>query len=1085
MKPKKLILAILLVFVAGLFRDSAIAAERPTTLTINNVAPSFTSGPSDGPSSGTLPTNAGNLVTITARAHDNNADDYYLAVCKTQYVKAGNNATPSCCTDAGLGTCTNSEKWAISATAVASDSEATVTYTTSSGNIESNDWYAFVCDNNASGLCSASSQGTGDDGSPFKVNHAPSFDNVTIGPTCGSSDPVPPGNYSSGGGGPLWSLDSNFNSGGIVTTTVSITLGDTAKSVAIQSDGKIVAVGHSHNFYNNADSFALARYTTTGALDPTFGTEGIVTTSIGNGNSFAYSVAIQSDGKIVVAGMAYDVNWVPEFAIVRYDTYGALDTTFDSDGMVTTAVSSYGSSANSVKIQADGKIVVVGDSVNGSTYNNELTVVRYDTYGALDTTFDSDGIVTTAVGNGNSSAKSVAIQSTGEIVAAGTSWNSSTYNTEFAVVRYDTYGALDTTFDSDGMVTTAVGSGSSYANSVAIQSDGKIVAMGQAYDEESNQAFAVVRYDTYGALDTTFDSDGMVTTAIGDAAIEYSGTIDSNGKIVVGGYSLNGSVPNFAIVRYKTDGSLDTDFDTDGIVTTVIGSSYSYVYGVAIDSNGKIVAAGYGTNGSNSNIDFYLVRYDTDGSLDTGFDTDGIVNTDFGSKIYDTSIRSTAIQQSDGKIVVAGTGVSGSENDFVLARYNADGSLDGNFGGGFVITPIDSWAEAYAVAVQDDGKIVAAGKSNNGGDYDIAVVRYNFDGTLDDTFGGDGIVTTQIGGGGDQEQANAVAIDYNGKIIIAGKQNDGSKDNFVLVRYNDDGSLDTSFDTDGIVSTAIGSDDDQAYSVTIDSDGKIIVAGTSDTTPASDFAVARYNDDGSLDTTFSGDGLVTTDVGEGSADFFSVAIQDDDKIVAAGRSFISGHGNFTIVRYNTNGSLDTTFDTDGIVTTQMGEDGANAVVILGDGKIVATGYYDNGSNTDFAVVSYNTDGSPDTDFGTNGVMTEAVGSAGDTAYAVAIQDDGAIVVAGESDNGSNIDFALVRYVRSSTSGFVDDTFGTSGTVTTPIAFNADDQVYSQAIQSDGKIVAVGISYDVNLPSFSVVRYNTDGTLDTDFGTGGR
>ena len=168
-------------------------------------------------------------------------------------------------------------------------------------------------------------------------------------------------------------------------------------------------------------------------------------------------------------------------------------------------------------------------------------------------------------------------------------------------------GDLDTTFDSDGKVTTAIGSGNEQALSVAIQSDGKIVAAGRS-SNGSNDDFALVRYNTDGTLDTTFDSDGKVTTAIGSGTeTAYSVAIQSDGKIVAAGFSFNGSNNDVALVRYNTDGTLDTNFDSDGKVTTDIGSYNDYARSVAIQSDGKIVVAGFSNNGSND--DFALVRY--------------------------------------------------------------------------------------------------------------------------------------------------------------------------------------------------------------------------------------------------------------------------------------------------------------------------------------------------------------------------------------------------------------------------------------------------------------------------------------------
>ena len=412
---------------------------------------------------------------------------------------------------------------------------------------------------------------------------------------------------------------------------------------------------------------------------------------------------------------------------------GDLDTTFDSDGKVTTAIGSSRDFASAVAIQSDGKIVAAGHSPSGSSFDTvDFALVRYNTDGTLDTNFDSDGKVTTDIGSGADVALSVAIQSDGKIVAAGYSQNASN-NDDFALVRYNTNGSLDTTFDSDGKVTTAIGSvtttnclgveycsGDDRAHSVAIQSDGKIVAAG--FSKSSKEVFALVRYNTNGTLDTTFDSDGKVTTAIGSSRdFARSVAIQSDGKIVAAGdETSNGDI---ALVRYNTDGTLDTNFDSDGKVTTDIGIGDN-AYSVAIQSDGKIVAAGFTYPGGGP-ADFALVRYNTNGTLDTSFDSDGKVTTDIGSG--DTAY-SVAIQ-SDGKIVAAGTRGGGLEgNDIALARYNTDGSLDTNFGtGGKVTTEVGTNDYAYSVAIQSDGKIVAAGGAGmdfSGNVFDISLVRY-------------------------------------------------------------------------------------------------------------------------------------------------------------------------------------------------------------------------------------------------------------------------------------------------------------------------------------------------------------------------
>ncbi|MFN9437114.1 MAG: cadherin domain-containing protein, partial [Planctomycetota bacterium] len=286
-----------------------------------------------------------------------------------------------------------------------------------------------------------------------------------------------------------------------------------------------------------------------GDLDITFDGDGKVTTAVESFDDTARSVAIQSDGKIVVAGTSYIWGNAYDFALTRYNSDGSLDTTFDGDGKVTTNLGSSHDEANSLAIQSDGKIVVAGYSYAGSLA--DFALARYNSDGSMDTTFDGDGKVTTAVGSFDDTARSLAIQSDGKIVVAGSSHNGS--NWDFALVLYNSNGSLDTTFDFDGKVTTAVGSSFDYAYSVAIQSDGKIVVAGRILNG-SNWDFALTRYNSDGSLDTTFDGDGKVTTDVGSSDDEANSlAIQSDGKIVVAGCSNNGIYWDFALTRYNSE----------------------------------------------------------------------------------------------------------------------------------------------------------------------------------------------------------------------------------------------------------------------------------------------------------------------------------------------------------------------------------------------------------------------------------------------------------------------------------------------------------------------------------------------------
>lgn len=390
------------------------------------------------------------------------------------------------------------------------------------------------------------------------------------------------------------------------------------------------------------------------------------------------------------------------------------------------------------------------------------------------------------------------------------------------------------------------------------------------------------------------------------------------------------------------------------------------------------------------------------GALDPGFGSGGTVTTTIGSG--GSEVHALAIQ-SDGKIVAAGETAVASAGDFALARYNVNGTLDTGFGsGGAVTTAVGSlWSLARAVAVQPDGKIVAVGGSYDGSEYEFALVRYNASGSLDTTFGTGGEVVTPIvaSGGG---EAYAVALQTDGKIVVGGSSGDNR--DFVLARYNPDGSLDTGFGASGIVQTAIG----VLRALALQPDGKIVAAGGSGF-----FALARYNSDGSLDASFGTGGTVTTDpIGQGFGN--ALALQADGKIVVGGTIAISGpfgsSSSFALLRFTADGTLDTQFGTmvSYLTTPSMA---ASALVQQSDGKVVLAGYYDS-NMYGFALARYNgTDGSLDSSFGVSGIVTTPLGANGSVSDAIGLEPDGRIVLGGYTETGSNDpsgeQFVLARY----------------------------------------------------------------------------
>jgi len=759
---------------------------------------------------------------------------------------------------------------------------------------------------------------------------------------------------------------------------------DTARGVAVQPDGKIVVAGSS--WTGLSSDFSLVRYNTDGSLDTTFGTDGRVTTDFDSSYDEAYSVAIQPDGKIVLAGQTQF-----DFGVIRYNPDGSLDTSFGANGKVTTNIApGYYSTAYSVAIHTDGKIVAAGQA------NSDFVLVRYNANGSLDTSFDGDGKVTTDIFSlGNDLALSVAIHANGKIVAAGEGYDITSGRSVFTLVQYNVDGSLDASFDGDGKVTPPLPA-RGRANSVAIQPDGKIVAVGQSCCSTGNSDLVGYRFNTDGSVNGQWGTNGTMPGFFGyDNA--HSVAVQPDGKIVTVG-TIEPAGQNFGLVFIRLNADLSGD-STLGIGGRLIRplDSYLDVSSAAVQPDGRIVVAG--NSWSPSGQDFSVFRFTASGAFDTSFDSDGKVTTDFGffqgNTLYDTAI------QPDGKIVAVG----GVRADFAVLRYNADGSPDTTFGSGTgkVRTDMGSTGDsARAVAIQPDGKIVVAGGSYDWDDNQccFALARYNADGSLDTTFDGDGRVFVW----GATSGAFDIVIQPDGKIVAVGDRWD-SQAGFLIIRFNPNGSLDTSFDGDGMVTTPLGPNAGAA-SVVIQPDGKIVASGFS----SNGFTVVRYNPNGSLDSSFGTGGIVTT-LTSPQDQVFSSVLQPDGKIVVAGSRLIISNDydptGFALVRYNPNGSLDTTFGAGGLVTTGVGmHSGAHAVALQPDGKIVAAG---SGSG-DFALVRYNADGSLDTVFGGDGITTADFESSNDFAHGMALDSQGRAVVVGESDGR----FAIARFLLNPT-----------------------------------------------------------------------
>lgn len=751
---------------------------------------------------------------------------------------------------------------------------------------------------------------------------------------------------------------------------------------------------------------------------------------------------------------------------------GDLDFGFGKSGRLTTDFGSVNDQASAMVIQPDNKIVVVGAATG--TADLDFAVARYFPDGGPDFSFGTQGRTTTHFGAGNDSARAVVLQSDGKIIVAGPAHDAT--GLHLGLVRYTANGTLDTTFGNGGKVVAAIGSVDS-ANAVALQSDGKIIVAGFT-SGGSFQDSVLARFNPNGTLDTTFGTTGSTATSLASNNDEITAIVVlGDDSIQAVGHGIDGTFEDFILTRYTANGALDTGFGTNGVVVSDLFSSDDVARALAIQTDGKIVVAGSSSNGSNRG--FAVARYSATGTLDATFGSSGRVMYQVG----DNADANAIAIQNDGKLVLSGVVDSAGVNELAIARLTSTGLYDTPFGSlGVLRTRFGNNDAANAIAIRNDNRIVVAGYAGTGATFDFALVGIRPDGQPDDTFGtGTGKVLTALGP--NDSVANAVVRDTQGRLVVVGRNSNGVDNDFAVARYQQDGGLDGSFGAGGKVFTGFGTGDDVASAVGLQTDGKIVVAGSARPSSSSDFAAARYNTDGTLDTTFATTGKATTSFSSGDDFGRALVVQSDDKIVIAGAAANGPNTSFGLLRYNTNGTLDTSFNTTGTVTTVLGtvSSGANALAQQSDGKLVAAGFSYDGSFFSFALARYTTAGALDSTFGNSGKVTTSIRGIDDKANAVAIQSDGKIVVAGPSLSATDFDFAVVRYLSN---GTLDTTFGGTGTIITPIGAD-DDLATGLVIESSGAVVVAGSSSNGTNYDIAIARYLSGGSLDSIFHTTGK
>jgi uncharacterized delta-60 repeat protein len=607
------------------------------------------------------------------------------------------------------------------------------------------------------------------------------------------------GGYSTGSGGhrvftvlaytPNDVVDTTYGSGG---SYVAADSGNDlyVNAMALLANDKVLIAGGS------GTNMIVQRLNADGSLDTTFGTNG--TATIANGGQ-AGGISIYSDGRIGVAGGWTDSS-SSHLNVVRLSADGVLDTTYGTSGLASISNNTNnGLYAHGLIILSDGSAVVGANSPN--PVQNRVLIARFTPTGSIDTTFGTGGTGQTIfAGNGEANPRDLVARPGGGYFVPGQGFAAVTSESDSMVVAFNAAGQLDTTFNGTGFTMTDVGHRPAVANASALQSDGKLVAVGRictpnicSTGPNSLDKSVVVRYLASGALDTSFGTGGSVTiTGMFNATAI---AIDSSQRIVVGGVGLStfngGPKPSMAFARLTSSGTMDSAFNGGSTLVVQANNADEEVAAIALQGSGRIVGAGFVKPSAWKDSAF--VGITSAGALDTTFGSGGetIVPTSTG----DDQITALAFDAA-GNIVGGGwTQVNASDNGFAAVRLGPNGALDTTFGSpnGYVQVPFPADAQGFGIAIQGNN-ILLAGRAFSTSSHtdDFALARLTSTGALDTTFNGTGQETDDVGN--NTNVLYALTILPGGKILAAG-QNSGF---FAIAQFLGNGGLDTTFGTAGV-----------------------------------------------------------------------------------------------------------------------------------------------------------------------------------------------------------------------------------------------------------------------------------------------
>jgi uncharacterized delta-60 repeat protein len=785
------------------------------------------------------------------------------------------------------------------------------------------------------------------------------------------------------------------------------------EAITSQEGKRLVA----HAFATNSTRqiiAAIARYSTDGGLDPSFGTGGMRLLEFHAGfdpdsvENRPVLMAVQADGRILVAGTSLDPlayirgDPVTDFVVYRLTRDGALDDTFGSGGKVTVDVSKV-DQVRGLALSGDGKPVIAGISIDTS-YNSRVVLARFNLDGTLDASFGTQGLVTQAADSSGAVHDLVigTLDGTERLTIGG-----SVLNCAPVFSRFMPDGQLDPSFGTGGTVRVSVGSSWCNVEDLLLQPDGKAVALGT----QDPWVPLLIRLTPQGALDSSFQGGMVRAPSLGPNTFWRALALAPDGTLLTAGFRST-SNGGFLAAAYNPDGTLVTGrgtllgpASTSGLllVPGAAGGGSLSAATLAIEEAGgraQVILGGAQDLRNQSNA----ITVEIDGAQ-------GLAQVrwvgDSPRGTGESMARAVAVQQ-DGAMIVVGSAIRGRSRDVVVVRLLPNGAPDPQFGdqGAVFIDNADGDDDGHAVSLLGDGKILVAGCGyREQGSTSALLARLNPDGTLDGSFQGTGVVLFPAAG--PDTCAQALEPRPDGKIVIAGFHGRPATPPFfptaqyslLVARFNADGTPDQDFNTKA-ASPLVNGKRTQGRALALHEDGTLTVVAN--VTSPGDFAVARFQADGTPGA------VQTYDVADGSDSVSAVRRMADGSLMLAGAAKMPANATHVLLaRLRPDGSLDTGFGGNprpGLATVDLGQNlGASALWIDSAGRLVTPLISGTaGTASDFAVARFDASGVADPDFGSAGVVRVDFSGRGDFAYGVIERPDGQLLLVGSATAPSGI-----------------------------------------------------------------------------------